>query len=106
MFAIERNALILIGKEPYLEWINKTGDSPMTMEDITAEPDIILIPDFQNEDQAEAHLESIYEKAFEELLVGWCVDDSQWPQNRTLTMFKEWFQISYTSLVYDSASES
>ena len=112
MFAIERSALILVGKEPYLEWINKTADSHkgdtslMTMEDVTAEPDVILIPDFEDERDVETHLESIYAKAFEELLIGWCVDEALWPKDRTLAMFRDWFNISYTTLVYDSASES
>jgi hypothetical protein len=38
---------------------------------------------------------------FELELDGWHTDESVWPQNRTLAMFKEWFHIELHSIVED-----
>ena len=35
------------------------------------------------------------------MLEGWVTDDASWPKNRTLEMFKEWFEALMGSIVED-----
>jgi hypothetical protein len=42
---------------------------------------------------------------FEHILVAWITDESEWPKNRTLKMFREWFDIEYRSMVWDMGHE-
>ena len=37
-------------------------------------------------------------------LRGWYTDESLWPQDRTLDLFRSWFRIEPTSLVHDVAT--
>ena len=42
---------------------------------------------------------------FDSILFDWITDESMWPQNRTLKMFRDWFDIEVHSMVWDLASE-
>ena len=42
---------------------------------------------------------------FEQELFEWSKDESEWPINRDLEMFLEWFDIEFYSTVIDSVDE-
>lgn len=42
---------------------------------------------------------------FEHILEAWILDESAWPQKRTLKMFREWFDVEYSSIVWDMGCE-
>ena len=42
---------------------------------------------------------------FEHALNGWVQDETLWPGNLTLKMFREWFEVEYRSMVWDMGHE-
>jgi hypothetical protein len=65
------------------------------------EQTVYLIPGFDDEGEAWEILERIYDEIFERELYGWHTVRSDWPQDRTLDTFCEWFDIELHSVVED-----
>lgn len=103
MQEIERVAAILKPSETMLEWINTQADENevVTLEDIQTDCTVILLPTFEEEEDAEDYLNEIYDELFVNELSAWNEDESNWPQDRSLDTFLEWFDIEFHSVVYD-----
>ena len=104
---INRNALVVWPRTPFLEWlqsVDPTADE-LTLEDLTAEPTVYLIPECDSEEAAEACLGRRYDRIFREELVGWHTDQSRWPRGRTFQLFREWFDWTYHSVLLDLTDE-
>ena len=97
---LNRGALIVRPKQPYLDWAATLDDSGV-VPDVTGEQTVYLIPSFEDDDEAERILKKVYAEVFERELDGWHTDEKAWPQNRTLAMFKKWFQVELHSVVED-----
>ena len=46
-----------------------------------------------------------WEEIFEYELNAWMRDASTWPSNRTLTLFQQWFDVEFASMVFDLCEE-
>jgi hypothetical protein len=101
---INRGALIVRPKQPFLDWAARLDDSGI-VPDAEGEQTVYLIPEFEDDQEASAVLKRIYAEVFERELWGWHTDESAWPQNRTLAMFREWFDIELHSVVEDIVGE-
>ena len=97
---LNRGALIVRPKQPYLDWAATLDDAGL-VPDVTGEQTVYLIPGFEDDDEAERILKEVYAKIFERELDGWHTDEAAWPQNRTLAMFKKWFHVELHSIVED-----
>ncbi len=97
---LNRAALIVRPKQPYLDWARTLDDSGI-LPDPAEEETVYLIPSYEDDDEAERLLRRIYGEIFERELYGWHTDESAWPQNRTLALFRSWFQIELHSVVED-----
>jgi len=105
MQEIERVAAILKPSETMLEWINAQAEEneQVTLEDIQTDCTVILLPTFEEEEDAEDYLNEIYDELFVNELAAWNDDESAWPEDRSLDTFLEWFDIEFHSVVYDCA---
>jgi hypothetical protein len=97
---LNRAVLIVRPKQPYLAWAAGLDDSGL-VPDVQGEQTAYLIPSFEDDDEAEEVLAEVYSIVFDLELDGWHTDESAWPKNRTLAMFKEWFHIELHSVVED-----
>ena len=97
---MNRGILIVRPKKPFVDWTAGLDDSGI-VPSVEGEHTVYLIPSFENDAEAEAILAKIHGKVFENELFGWHTDKSAWPENRTLTMFKQWFEIELHSEVED-----
>ena len=97
---LNRGALIVRPKQPYLDWAAALDESGV-VPDVTGEQTVYLIPSFEDDNEAERMLKKVYAEIFERELDGWHTDETAWPQKRTLAMFKKWFQIELHSMVED-----
>ncbi len=98
---INRNILVAIPTEIFLEWAKKNPDDDMAlnMDDLTADSTAYLIP--EQEADAESWLKRNFETIFEIELDGWCTDPSLWPKDRSMKTFKEFFRVYFCSSVID-----
>jgi len=97
---LNRGALIVRPKQPFVDWALGLDDSGMAPP-FEGEKTVYLVPDFEDPRQQEKVLEMVYEEVFENELWGWYTDEGGWPRDRTLAMFKEWFHIEMHSVVRD-----
>ena len=97
---INRGVLIVRPKQPFLDWAAGLDDSGV-LPDVEGEQTVYLIPEFDTPRDANSIIEQVYLEVFENELYGWHTDESEWPVNRDLQTFREWFVIELHSVVED-----
>lgn len=107
MFLINRMAAILKPKKPFVDWINRTDptEPPLSIDDARRDSTVILVPEFETEEEAISYVESSYDVIFEDELYDWYQDESLWPKNRTLELFRQWIKIEMHSMVFDTQED-
>ena len=97
---LNRAALIVRPKQPFLDWAAGLDDSGL-VPDVTGEQTVYLVPEFENDEEGQQVLKHVYAEIFERELDGWHSDPSAWPQKRHFKTFQEWFSIELHSVVED-----
>ena len=87
---INRCAVIVRPKQPYIDWATGLDDSSMVPTD-DDEQTVYLIPEYDVEGMAQ--LSEACEIIFDSELEDWHLIIEDWPANRTFAMFREWFEI-------------
>ena len=103
MRLINRAALTIIPRQPYVEWANRVDDEEpkMNLDDPQDEYTFYLIDNVANERGVTAWLRKHFAEIFEEELAAWMQDEKTWPPNRDYRMFREWFDVQVSSMVID-----
>jgi hypothetical protein len=114
-FQLNRAVVVLRYKQPYVDWIRTAGPNPLadySLAEANDDGEIFLIPSFDSAvdpvdgtEDAVKWVEKRWKMFFEHILEAWIVDESTWPQKRTLKMFREWFDVEYRSMVWDMGNE-
>ncbi len=97
---INRTAVLLRPKAPYLTWARGLDDSGVEP-NLNDERTVYLIPDYKTPEEAWQLLEHCFDEIFERELWAWHTDESNWPNGRDFPMFREWFEIEFNSEVLD-----
>ena len=106
MYAVNRSAVTIRPKQPFVDWINSTpGDDKYTIQQLSRERTVILLPEFQRPGDEMKHLKKICSEIFEHELFAWYMDDSTFPKKRDWKLFQEWFEIELSSEVSDMVDE-
>ncbi|MEO0348595.1 MAG: hypothetical protein AAF282_00940 [Cyanobacteria bacterium P01_A01_bin.15] len=100
---INRDAVIVRPKQPYINWASQLDNSNVTP-DQNDEPTIYLIPEYTDNSSAWTILEQIYNSIFDAELQAWHTETSDWPANRTFEMFRDWFDVVFISEILDLGS--
>ena len=101
MKAVNRSALVVRPREPYLSWAAAVHDEKEAQQVSADHVAVYLVAPDREEEQETAPLEEIYERIFDLELEAWCTDEARWPTPRTLKLFLEWFDVVGESLVVD-----
>ena len=105
---LNRNLLIVRVKQPFVDWINEadpySDSGNITLEYANQDCPAFLIHDFACED-VEGWLQQCYLHVFEEVLEQWYVDESLWPQDRTLNLFKAWCEVEVHGIIIDLVAD-
>ena len=105
---INRAAVILRYREPAVRWINEADpyedDPGITLSTVNKERTVYLIREEDAETSAavDEWVELNYRQLFEAELEGWYTDPALWPQNLTLQLFREWFDVEFHSVIVDT----
>ena len=109
-YSLNRSAVLLRPTQLLLDWLltvsPEFGES-LTLEEVQEDTDVYLIPDesITGAKQAIRYIEKHWKTLFEVLLEEWIVDESLWPEKRTLKLFREWFEPIYCGMVWDLARD-
>ena len=107
-FVVNRSVMMLIYKQPFLDWLcshNPDASKNFTLEDLRFDTDTFLIPKFYDPYELVEWVEKRWRVLFESILFDWTTDESMWPKNRTLEMFREWFIMDIHSIAWDLVDE-
>jgi hypothetical protein len=102
---INRSAIILTPKQPFYDWLKSLDASFSHSIDVIQEKEVILIPDFEDDAEAEKWLKKNFDLLFTNALWGWYMDERMWVSNRTFEMFKAWFDYEIHLLVLDLSDD-
>lgn len=102
---LNRSALILRYKQPFVDWINAVDPSPqsaaLSRDDVDHERTVYLV-ELEDEDELTGWLASHWVELFEEELRGWYTDPSLWPRDRSLQTLNEWCSFELHTVVVDT----
>jgi hypothetical protein len=102
---LNRAALIVRPKQPFLEWAASLDDSGL-VPDAEGEQTVYLVPEFESDEEGLRVLKRVYAEIFERELDGWDTEPSAWPQKRDFKTFQEWFSIELHSVVEDVVDDA
>lgn len=106
-FTINRTVVLLAPKQPFLDWLNivEPDEEPLTLDDLREDNEVFLIPQYNDDSDSEKWIEARWSFLFEHMLMGWVDEEILWPQDRTLEMFREWFDIEIHTMAWDLSDE-
>ena len=109
MRLVNRTAVTVVGGDPYVEW-TKSRDADFNRGQVTvvrakAFGSTFLLPEVDYEEDLQEWVEDNFAWIFEFQLSQWTGEESTWPQDRDLKMFKAWFRIDLHSVVVDVADD-
>ncbi len=106
---LNRAALIVRYKQPFVDWINAVDPSPsydpLTLADVDRERTVYLV-EVEDADELGQWLANNHEELFEEELAGWYTDPALWPRDRSLKRLEEWFSLELHTVVVDTGDSA
>ena len=97
---LNRSAVVIIPKQPFLDWVNSVDDvGTVTADDM--QKMIYLVPDYEDPADADKVLKKVCDEIFCRELEGWHTDEEAWPQDRSFKVFKQWFDVQHYEIVTD-----
>lgn len=107
MATLNRSAIIVKPKQPFLDWLHATDPTSreLTLPDLAREPTVYLLPECDTEEDVREILAELCEEIFAEQLAGWFNDETTWPQDRSLEIFCRWFDFQHHSMLIDLSAD-
>lgn len=97
---INRTAIVIKPLQPFIDWHNYLyPDNKFDEVDEVGDANIYLVNDEM--DDLEAWLKKKFDKFFMMELYDWHTNKKEWPQKRNYKMFKQWFQVEISTMIYD-----
>lgn len=100
---VNRGMILVFPREPYVEWANDVSEEGHEFDPSHAMPTAYLIPEFETLEEVDAFVRDHYGAIFEEELAAWRPEPEDWPDDRGLDEFWEWFGVDFTAHVADLA---
>jgi hypothetical protein len=102
---INRSAILVRPKEPYLRWASSIDeDAPRQTEILRNRTTVYLVDDLETPAAERRMLRRVFPLIFEAELAAWHLNESDWPQRRDFKAFQEWFAVEIQSEVFDLGS--
>ena len=100
---INKAAITLIPKEPFIKWVQSTDSkaAEISDEDILSNSQVYLVDASEDGDDPEKLIKRNFKVIFEEELAGWYTDEEAWPKKMDLRVFKQWFHVKVHEIVVD-----
>jgi hypothetical protein len=109
MRVINRTAISIVGAGPYVEWTKETDadvyKGTLTVARSQLFGTAFLLPEFELEEDVREWVEENAMWLFEFQLSAWTEDETLWPANRDLKLFREWFRVDIHSVVVDAGDD-
>ena len=102
MNMLNRAALVVMPKQPYVDWANSIDGGPkLDLNDAHYEYTVYLVDNIGYDSDIPKVLKRYHTYIFEHELAAWYLDIAAWPPQRDLRTFKKWFEVKACSVVLD-----
>jgi len=103
---LDVSMLTICPKEPFFEWaksLEEVDESELELElnDLKNDTSAYVVPPIESVADLQEIINSTYETMFNNELYGWSQDATKWPENRSVELFNDWFDLSVHSVAYD-----
>jgi hypothetical protein len=108
-FTVNRSVFMLVPEQPFLDWIKAVDPEPvpaMTLETIRDDASVFLLPEVADTPENALRWVEKRWRTFFEFMLGEWFDDSLWPEQISLDMFRQWFTPRFHSMVWDMAPDT
>lgn len=106
---LNRAALIVRYKQPFVDWINAADPTPttrsLTLAEVNQERTVYLL-EVETEGELARWVARNHRQLFEEELSGWYTDPKLWPPNRSLKLLQQWCSFELHSVVIDTGASA
>jgi hypothetical protein len=100
---LNRTALVVRPRQPFIEWANTLDDKQPKLD--VNRPDwedtVYLVSETDDGQGARRAIARHYKAIFEHELYSWHTDEQAWPRKRDLRTFRAWFEVTAHSIVVD-----
>ena len=104
---INRGLVTLKKKAPFLAWLKTLPDPiEISLKEANEDPMSLLIPDFENAEEAIDYIRDRFEKLWGFEMERWWEDPEDWEKNLSWKKFNEWFEIETSCIVWDLGTET
>ncbi len=105
MRLLNRTAVTIRPKQPYLDWANSFTDGGPTLQVARAQTygTAFLLPEAEFETEIEEWIAENATWLFEFQLSAWSDDEARWPADRGAKAFAAWFDVEIHDAVVDLA---
>lgn len=109
-----RTLYVVRATEEMLTWVNSLKDTEgeqLSLEEVNEDSSAYLLDsgdeleEMAPNDLLASAVEDNWEEWFLMELRSWTQDEKEWPQEISLEMFEEWFDVSYHSMIVDMSEE-
>ncbi len=103
---VNRDVILVKAKKPFIDWAkyvdtdNKLSDNEI--EEVFSEHNAYLIKETDDDDEFEKVIKGEAGNIFESELLSWSLDETEWPANRSYKVFREWFEVTSSAMVFDT----
>jgi hypothetical protein len=106
MSIVNRCVITVKAKKPFFAWLECLPNPPkVTLAEVNEDATAYLVPSYRFDDEREGILKYCFDAIFREQLMAWWQNEAQWPPDRDLRLFNEWFDIELHSTVFDLLDE-
>jgi hypothetical protein len=100
---IDRSVLVVFPKQPFLAWLHQADptSTELTLENLRRDPAVYLLRAPDREEDLEKDLKRSCKAIFEEQLDGWYRVKKLWPRDRSIAVFREWFEYRLYTMPID-----
>jgi hypothetical protein len=104
MYSVDRMVALVRPQKAFLDWLNQLpgNEYELTLDQIRSDCTVLLVPEFDEPEEAIAYIDDIYTQVFEMELASWCEDHKLWPRERSLRLFWEWLDVEIHSTLIDT----
>lgn len=104
-YVVERSIVVLKPKQSFLEWVNinlaTSTETLLDLATIRIDCNSYMIPEVSEIEDGISYVDEYYESLFQLELASWTEDQTLWPQELTLKMFWEWFDVEISPTLID-----
>ena len=100
-----RSALLIVPKEPFKEWAELYNEESLEVLDARLDEKHIYLIEFSYEEDLMDILSPYYIQIFENELLSWNHRKREWPEERSIAVFLNWFKVIFCADIFDLVSE-